>query len=66
MDGVCLYAKIDGVDKFWLEVWVPGVMELMVNHKENVRKHPQIAEAFEAYGRIRGAMSAGAFPVGKS
>ena len=65
MDGVCLYAKTDGVDKFWLEVWVPGVMELMVNHKENVRKHPQIAQAFEAYGRIRGAMSAGAFPVGK-
>lgn len=65
MDGVCLYAETDGVDKFWLEVWVPGVMELMVNHKENVRKHPQIAEAFEAYGRIRGAMSAGAFPVGK-
>lgn len=65
MDGICLYAKTDGADKFWLEVWVPGVMELMVNHKENVRKHPQIAEAFEAYGRIRGAMSAGAFPVGK-
>ena len=24
-------------------------MEMMVNNKENVRKYPQIAEAFEVY-----------------
>jgi len=65
MAGVCFVGEKDGVDKFWLETWIPGVMEMMVNHKENVRKYPQIAEAFEAYGRIRGPQSAGIFPVGK-
>ncbi|MEW9124971.1 MAG: FAD-dependent oxidoreductase [Thermotaleaceae bacterium] len=62
--GVCFVGKRDGVDKYWLDTWIPGVMEMMVNHKENVRKHPQIAESFEAYGRVRGPKTAGAFPVG--
>lgn len=63
--GVCFVNKIDGVDKYWLETWIPGVMEMMVNNKENVKKYPQIAEAFEAYGRVRGPKTAGNFPVGK-
>lgn len=63
--GICLVSERDGVDKYWLETWVPGVMEMVVNHKENVKKYPELAEAFEAYGRIRGALSAGMFPVGK-
>lgn len=65
MAGVCFVNKIDGVDKYWLDTWVPGVMEMMVNNRENVKKYPQIAEAFEAYGRIRGPMTAGNIPVGK-
>ncbi|HEY8362012.1 MAG TPA: FAD-dependent oxidoreductase [Tissierellaceae bacterium] len=65
MAGVCFVGKRDGVDKFWLETWIPGVMEMMVNNKENVEKYPQIARAFEAYGRVRGPQSAGIFPVGK-
>jgi NADPH-dependent glutamate synthase beta subunit-like oxidoreductase len=63
--GVCFVNKIDGVDKYWLDTWIPGVMEMMVNNKENVKKYPQIAEAFEAYGRVRGPKTAGNFPVGK-
>ena len=62
--GVCFINVIDGVDTFWFEVWVPGIMEMMVAHKENVAKYPQIAEAFEAYGRVRGPATAGNFPVG--
>ena len=62
--GACFVGKEDGVDKYWLEIWVPGIMEMMVNNKENVKKHPQIAEAFEAYGRVRGPQTAGVFPVG--
>lgn len=62
--GVCFVNNIDGVDKYWLETWIPGVMEMMVNNKENVRKHPEIAHAFEEYGRIRGPRTAGIFPVG--
>ena len=41
--GVCFVNEIDGVDKYWLETWIPGVMEMMVNNKENVKKYPQIA-----------------------
>lgn len=62
--GVCFVNKIDGTDTFWYDTWVPGIMEMMVNNKENVKKYPQIAEAFEAYGRVRGPRTAGSFPVG--
>lgn len=62
--GVCFVNEIDGVDTYWYETWVPGIMEMMVNNKEQVKKYPQIAEAFEAYGRVRGPKTAGSFPVG--
>jgi len=62
--GVCFVNNIKGVDTFWYETWVPGIMEMMVNNKANVAKYPQIARAFEAYGRVRGPKSTGAFPVG--
>ncbi|MGE4353645.1 MAG: FAD-dependent oxidoreductase [Oscillospiraceae bacterium] len=62
--GVCFVNIIDGKDTFWYDTWVPGIMEMMVNHPTNPRKYPQIAEAFEAYGRIRGAGTSGMTPVG--
>ncbi len=62
--GVCFVNEINGVDYFWYDTWVPGIMEMMVNNKKNVARYPQIAEAFEAYGRVRGPKSAGSFPVG--
>ena len=64
MAGVCFVNKIEGVDQYWYDTWVPGIMEMMTNNKANVKKHPQIAEAFEAYGRVRGKATAGAFPPG--
>lgn len=62
--GVCFINTIDGVDVYWYDSWIPGIMEMMTNHPTNPYKYPQIAEAFEAYGRVRGVKSAGAFPVG--
>ncbi len=62
--GVCFVNTIDGKDTFWYDTWVPGIMEMMTNHPTNPHKYPQIAEAFEAYGRIRGAGTAGMLPVG--
>ncbi|NMB88622.1 MAG: pyridine nucleotide-disulfide oxidoreductase, partial [Chloroflexi bacterium] len=64
MAGVCFVNMIDGEDRYWHDTWVPGIMEMMTNNKENVKKYPQIAEAFEAYGRVRGPATAGNFPVG--
>ncbi len=62
--GVCFVNKKEGVDKFWYDTWVSGIMEMMTNNLANVRKYPQIAEAFEEYGRVRGAKTAGMLPVG--
>ena len=62
--GAAFVNKIDGVDKYWHDIWVPGHMEMMVNNKENVKKYPQIAKAFDAYGKRKGPMSVGLFPVG--
>lgn len=62
--GVIFVNEINGVDTFWYETWVPGIMEMMVNNKENVRKYPQIAESFSAYGIENGPRSTGSFPPG--
>ncbi len=62
--GACFVNNIDGEDRFWYESWIPGIMEMVVNHPTLPYKYPQLAEAFEAYGRIRGPKSSGAFPVG--
>jgi NADPH-dependent glutamate synthase beta subunit-like oxidoreductase len=62
--GVAFVNKIDGVDKYWHDMWVPGHMEMMVNNKENVKKYPQIARAFDHYGKLRGPVAAGIVPVG--
>ncbi len=62
--GACFVNVIDGVDTFWTETWIPGTMEMIVNNLENVKKYPVVAYAMEAYGRVRGPMSSGSFPVG--
>ncbi len=63
--GVATVNKKDGVDKFWHETWVPGIFEMVVNNNANVRKYPQIAKAFDDYGRLRNPVAAGNIPVGK-
>ncbi|MCG8701383.1 MAG: FAD-dependent oxidoreductase [Bacteroidales bacterium] len=64
MAGVAFVEKQDGIDKYWHDLWVPGHMEMIVNHKENVKKYPQLAEAFENYGRVKGPRAAGNIPIG--
>lgn len=56
--------KERNVDIFWAETWIPGTMEVVVNSRENCEKYPIIGYAMEAYGRVRGPKSSGAFPVG--
>jgi NADPH-dependent glutamate synthase beta subunit-like oxidoreductase/NAD-dependent dihydropyrimidine dehydrogenase PreA subunit len=64
--GVCFIGEVDGVDKYWYDLWVPGQMEMIVNHpnRESVENYKQIAEAFEAYGRKKAPLTAGVFSVG--
>lgn len=62
--GVVFVNEIDGVDTFWYETWVPGIMEMMVNNKEQSKKYPQIPKAFHDYGVENGPRSTGNFPPG--
>ncbi len=63
--GVTIVNEIGGVDNYWFELWVPGHFELIVNNRELVAEYPQLALAFEKYGRRKGPEAAGVFPIGK-
>ncbi len=62
--GACFVNEIDGVNEYWIELWVPGHMELIVNNKENIQKFPELGHAFDEYGKLRGPMAAGNIPIG--
>ena len=62
--GGCFVNNIDGVDMFWTETWIPGTMEMIINNLDVVKQYPIVGYAMEAYGRVRGPMSSGSFPVG--
>jgi NADPH-dependent glutamate synthase beta subunit-like oxidoreductase len=64
VDGSIKVEHEHGVDKYCLELFVPGVMEYMVVNKANVEKYPVIAECFEEYTRKLGGLMAGNIPVG--
>jgi NADPH-dependent glutamate synthase beta subunit-like oxidoreductase len=64
IDGVIKVEEEHGEDKYFLELYVPGVMEYMVANKENVKKYPVIAECFEEYTRKLGALMTGNIPIG--
>lgn len=63
--GVCKVSRNkDGKDTWFLPIWVPGIMEMMVANLENVEKHPVIAECFEEYTIRRTQMLAPNMPIG--
>lgn len=62
--GATFAAEVDGEDRYWLEVWVPGHMEMIANNKENTAKYPEITIAFDAYGKKKGATTTGLLPMG--
>ncbi|MFA9377687.1 MAG: FAD-dependent oxidoreductase [Lachnotalea sp.] len=64
IDGSIKVEKENGVDTYCLELFVPGIMEYMVDNKENVKKFPVLAECFEEYTRKLGIIMAGNIPVG--
>lgn len=64
VDGVIKLETIDGIDKYCLELFVPGCMEYMVDNKANLEKYPVLGECFEEYTRKLGALMAGNIPVG--
>ena len=64
--GCCITNTIDGVNKYWTEIWVPGIMEMINNNKGLTSKHPEITIAFDAYGKKKGEIAPGILPMGVS
>ncbi|MDO5734629.1 MAG: FAD-dependent oxidoreductase [Eubacteriales bacterium] len=62
--GAAAVEEIDGEDMYWLEVWVPGHLEMMANNRENTLKYPEISYAFDAYGKKKGLIAPGILPMG--
>ncbi|MEA4966463.1 MAG: FAD-dependent oxidoreductase [Oscillospiraceae bacterium] len=54
----------DGLDRYFMQIFAPGIMEMMVNNKELLAAHPEIGTAFEEYTRIRMATMAPLMPNG--
>ena len=65
MIGVCkVYHNEQGQEVFLVQIFAPGILEMMVNNKEQLEKHPQIGKAFEEYTRLRIAHIAPNLPMG--
>lgn len=64
--GVCkVWAdKEDGKDRYFVNIFAPGMLEMMVNNREQLAAHPEIGKAFEEYTRRRLAPMAALFPEG--
>ncbi len=56
--------KTDGKDRFYMQIFAPGIMEMLVNNKELLATHPEVGRAFEEYTRIRMANLSPMMPNG--
>lgn len=51
--GVLKLWSENGVDHYMVQIFAPGILEMMVGNRENLAKHPEIGRAFEEYTRSR-------------
>ena len=49
----CTKDKETGVDEYFMQIFAPGIMEMLVNNQELLDTHPEVGRAFEEYTRIR-------------
>ena len=56
----------EGRDLFMVQIFAPGILEMMVNNREQLAAHPEIGKAFEEYTRIRMATMAPTLPMSHS
>ena len=40
-------------NRYFMQIFAPGIMEMLVNNQELLKTHPEVARAFEEYTRIR-------------
>jgi NADPH-dependent glutamate synthase beta subunit-like oxidoreductase len=53
-----------GKDIFFMQIFAPGIMEMLVNNQQLLAEHPEIGRAFEEYTRVRMANMAPMMPNG--
>ena len=42
-----------GENRYFMQIFAPGIMEMLVNNQELLDTHPEVGRAFEEYTRIR-------------
>ena len=47
------YSEERGEDTYFMQIFAPGILEMMVNNKELLEEHPEVGRAFEEYTRLR-------------
>ena len=45
--------KETGENRYFMQIFAPGIMEMLVNNQELLNTHPEVGKAFEEYTRIR-------------
>lgn len=53
--GIFRRCRIDGTDEdsYFMQIFAPGILEMMVNNQELLHEHPEVGRAFEEYTRLR-------------
>ena len=60
----CTYDEKEGVDKYFMQIFAPGIMEMLVNNRELLETHPEVGRAFEEYTRKRMELMSAMIPQG--
>ena len=47
------YSEKYGEDTYFMQIFAPGILEMMVNNKKLLHDHPEVGRAFEEYTRLR-------------
>ena len=53
--GIFRRCKMTGSDQdcYFMQIFAPGILEMMVNNQELLAQHPEVGRAFEEYTRLR-------------
>ena len=59
-----VYSEEYGEDTYFMQIFAPGILEMMVNNKKLLQDHPEVGRAFEEYTRLRMEMMGPLLPEG--
>ncbi len=59
-----VFSKELGEDTYYMQIFAPGILEMMVNQPELLERHPEVGRAFEEYTRNLAANMGALLPDG--